>query len=102
MRPRGPSGALIWGAVFVSSVYGFYTISVTNAEKRHNRKEQREARMAIMPFLMAEADVMIKADLNKALEHEAKIMKDVPGWVVGESVMSKGARWQKPTPGISS
>ena len=24
-----------------------------------------------------------------ALEHEARIMKDVPGWVVGQSVYSK-------------
>jgi GRIM-19 protein len=28
---------------------------------------------------------------------EAEIMKNVPGWVVGESVYSPGARWMPPT-----
>ncbi len=53
--------------------------------------------MAIMPYLMAEADGMIRIEQNKALDYERKVMKDVPGWVVGESVMSKGARWQAPS-----
>ncbi len=93
---------MIWGAVIGASVFGFYQISVTNAEKRLCRKEQREGRMAIMPFLMTEADGMSQVEYKKALEYESKIMKNVPGWKVGESVMSKGARWQKPTHGISS
>ena len=66
------------------------------------RKEQREGRMAIMPLLMAESDAMSSEKYKKALEYESKIMKDVPGWKVGASVMSDGARWQRPTHGISS
>ena len=93
---------MIWGGVIAATVFGFYQIGITNAEKRMCRKEQREGRMAIMPFLMAEADGMSAQKYKKALEYETKVMKDVPGWVVGESVMSKGAKWQRPTHGISS
>jgi NADH dehydrogenase (ubiquinone) 1 alpha subcomplex subunit 13 len=100
MRPRGPSGAVIWGTIFAMTIYGFSVIGETNAEKRFCRKEQREARMSIMPILMAEADGMLKVESDKALEYEKKIMQNVPGWVVGESVMSTGARWQKPTRGL--
>ena len=53
--------------------------------------------MAIMPYLMAEADGMIRVEQQKALEYERKVMKNVPGWVVGQSVLSKGARWQPPS-----
>ena len=95
MRPRGPSGAMIWLGVGVATAYGFYQISCTNAEKRMVLKEKREARMAIMPFLMAEQDAMNKVENDKKLAYEAKIMKNVKGWVVGESVYNKG--WSKPT-----
>ena len=61
-------------------------------------KEKREARMAIMPFLMAEQDAMNKVENDKKLAYEAEVMKNVKGWVVGESVYSKG--WSKPTNGL--
>jgi NADH dehydrogenase (ubiquinone) 1 alpha subcomplex subunit 13 len=86
----------------VATVFGFYKISVTNTEKRMCRKEQREGRMAIMPFLTAESDVAKQAEYNKALAYEANLMKNVPGWKVGESVMSKGAKWQAPTAGLNT
>lgn len=35
---------------------------------------------------------------NKYLEEEARIMKDVPGWKVGESVYSSG-KWMPPATG---
>jgi len=83
--------------ITASSLYGLSQIGVTNEENRYNRKEQREGRIAIMPFLLAEQDGLIAFEQKKALEYEAKVMKNVPGWVVGESVLSKGARWQKPS-----
>jgi hypothetical protein len=43
---------MIWLGVATATVYGFYKISVTNEEKRFNHKERREARMAILPYLM--------------------------------------------------
>ena len=90
---------MIWLGVGALTAYGFYQISCTNAEKRFVLKEKREARMAIMPFLMAEQDAMNKAESDKKLAYEADIMKDVKGWVVGESVYSKG-KWVKPTHGL--
>ena len=99
-RPRGPSGAAIWGGIIGLTVFGFYNISKTNAERRMCHKEQREARMAIMPFLMAEADTMRHIEQKKLLAHEREIMKNVEGWKVGESVYSKG--YAKPTHGIST
>ena len=98
MRPRGPSGLMIWLGVGLASTYGFYQISVTNAEKRMVLKEKREARMAIMPFLMAEQDAMNKVEQEKKLAYEADVMKNVKGWKVGESVYSK--RWSPPTTGL--
>lgn len=35
---------------------------------------------------------------NKYLEYEAEVMKDVPGWKVGESVYNSG-RWVPPASG---
>ena len=43
---------LIWLGITTATVYGFYQIGVTNEEKRFNRKEKRECRMAILPYLM--------------------------------------------------
>lgn len=100
MRARGPSGAMIWLGVALASTYGFYQISVTNAEKRACLKEKREARMAIMPFLMAEQDAMNKVETEKKLAYEKEVMKNVKGWEVGKSVYSK--RWSPPTTGLSS
>ena len=55
LRNRGPSGAMIWAGIFGMTFYGFYQIGITNEEKRLNRKEQRESRMAILPYLMVTA-----------------------------------------------
>jgi hypothetical protein len=41
---------------------------------------------------------MNKVENDKKLAYEAEIMKNVKGWVVGESVYSKG--WAKPTNGL--
>ena len=34
--------------------------------------------------------------IQEDLEYEARIMKDVPGWVVGESVYNNSNRWTPP------
>lgn len=80
------------------TIYGFYQIGRTNAEKRMLNKEKRESRMAIMPYLQAEQDKMLMAQLAESAAKEAEIMKNVEGWKVGESVYSK--RWMKPTWGL--
>ena len=55
--------------------------------------------MAIMPFLQAEQDRMLSAQISAALAREKEVMKNVDGWKVGESVYSNG-RVVKPTFGL--
>lgn len=62
---RGPSGAMIWAGIFGMTFWGFYQIGVTNEEKRFNRKEQRESRMAILPYLMTEQDITEMQKMKK-------------------------------------
>ena len=99
-RPRGPSGLVIWCGIIGATVYGFYQIGRTNAQKRHVTKERREARMAIMPYLQAEQDKMLAEQIAQANAKEAEVMKHVPGWKVGESVYSQPRRWKQPTFGL--
>uniref|UniRef100_A0A8C4IYP1 NADH dehydrogenase [ubiquinone] 1 alpha subcomplex subunit 13 n=1 Tax=Dromaius novaehollandiae TaxID=8790 RepID=A0A8C4IYP1_DRONO len=58
--------------------------------------EDLEARIALMPLLQAESDRRTLRLLRQNLDEEAKIMKDVPGWQVGESVFHTD-RWVPPT-----
>nr|GEX31679.1 hypothetical protein [Tanacetum cinerariifolium] len=89
------------------------------------KEEKYAARRAILPMLQAEEDerqvitspdllrfdhfdpvtvmhglpwVMICERWQKYLEEEARIMKDVPGWKVGESVYHSG-KWMSPVTG---
>lgn len=61
-------------------------ISVGNDHRGKEAFLEREARITMMPFLQAESDLSYLAVRNRNLAKEAEIMKDVPGWKVGESV----------------
>ncbi|VDD82342.1 unnamed protein product [Mesocestoides corti] len=50
-------------------------------QARHN--ENREVRLALSPFLIAEQQRMFLKHLIKNREYESELMKDVPGWEVG-------------------
>jgi NADH dehydrogenase (ubiquinone) 1 alpha subcomplex subunit 13 len=65
LRPRGPSGFAIWGGLFLASAFGFWSLSRTSYEQRMGNKENREARMAILPFLKAEEDSRLLQVINK-------------------------------------
>nr|GMD85512.1 NADH dehydrogenase [ubiquinone] 1 alpha subcomplex subunit 13-B [Ipomoea batatas] len=62
------------------------------------KEEKYAARRAILPMLQAEEDERFVKEWRKYLEEEARIMKDVPGWKVGESVYNSG-RWMPPATG---
>ncbi|KAG7456717.1 hypothetical protein MATL_G00238840 [Megalops atlanticus] len=51
--------------------------------------------IALLPLLQAEHDRRTLRLLRENLEEEAQIMKDVPGWKVGESVFHTD-RWVTP------
>ncbi|PKI66775.1 hypothetical protein CRG98_012781 [Punica granatum] len=62
------------------------------------KEEKYAARRAILPTLQAEEDERFVKEWKKYLEYEADVMKDVPGWKVGESVYHSG-RWVPPASG---
>ncbi|KAF9686203.1 hypothetical protein SADUNF_Sadunf03G0134200 [Salix dunnii] len=62
------------------------------------KEEKYAARRAILPLLQAEEDERFVKEWNKYLEYEAEVMKDVPGWKVGQSVYNSG-RWMPPATG---
>lgn len=76
-------------------LYGYWSMAKWNRERRRLQIEDLEARIALMPLLQAERDRRVLRMLRENLEEEAIIMKDVPGWKVGESVFHT-TRWVTP------
>lgn len=72
--------------------YGFYQVGVHNRKVSAERALAREARYSIAPFLQAEEDIWYHEREQEILNKEAEIMKDVPGWKVGESTYMT-SRW---------
>uniref|UniRef100_A0A3Q7I832 NADH dehydrogenase [ubiquinone] 1 alpha subcomplex subunit 13 n=1 Tax=Solanum lycopersicum TaxID=4081 RepID=A0A3Q7I832_SOLLC len=100
----GPSAMAIFLTAFGVFSWGMYQVGVGNKKRRVIKEEKYAARRAILPMLQAEEDER-RASLNlfvkewkKYLEEEARIMKDVPGWKVGESVYNSG-KWMPPATG---
>lgn len=50
------------------------------------KREKKDIRLAISPLLQAEEDARFVAERNEYNKWEAEVMKDVPGWVVGDCV----------------
>eukprot|EP01039_Chlorochromonas_danica_P000275 gene275-294_t len=88
-RNRGPAGWFMWSMVGLGMIYGLYQVGKTNQLRGRLKKERRENRMGVVPFLMAESDRFHYRVIVKQLKEEAEIMKNVEGWKVGESVYSK-------------
>ena len=93
---RGLSGYSLFALGIGSLLLGYYTIIKWNRERRRLLIEDLEARIALMPLLQAEADCRTLRLMRQNLDEEAKIMKDVPGWKVGESLFHTD-RWVPPT-----
>ncbi|OXB54572.1 hypothetical protein ASZ78_003981 [Callipepla squamata] len=93
---RGLSGYSLFALGAGSLLLGYYTIVKWNRERRRLQIEDLEARIALMPLLQAEADRRTLRLMRQNLDEEAKIMKDVPGWKVGESLFHTD-RWVPPT-----
>ncbi|XP_050790062.1 NADH dehydrogenase [ubiquinone] 1 alpha subcomplex subunit 13 isoform X1 [Gopherus flavomarginatus] len=93
---RGLSGYSLFAIGIGSLLVGYYNLIKWNRERRRLQIEEMEARIALFPLLQAESDRRTLRLLRENLEEEAKIMKDVPGWKVGESVFHTD-RWVPPT-----
>ncbi|KAJ6945590.1 hypothetical protein NC651_000607 [Populus alba x Populus x berolinensis] len=95
---KGPSAMAIFLAAFGAFSYGMYEVGKGNKIRRALKEEKYAARRAILPLLQAEEDERFVKEWKKYLEYEAEVMKDVPGWKVGESVYNSG-RWMPPATG---
>ncbi|XP_067416435.1 NADH dehydrogenase [ubiquinone] 1 alpha subcomplex subunit 13 [Emydura macquarii macquarii] len=93
---RGLSGYSLFALGIGSLLVGYYTLIKWNRERRRLLIEELESRIALFPLLQAESDRRTLRLLRENLEEEANIMKDVPGWKVGESVFHTD-RWVTPT-----
>ncbi|XP_059846971.1 NADH dehydrogenase [ubiquinone] 1 alpha subcomplex subunit 13 isoform X1 [Hypanus sabinus] len=93
---RGLSGYSMFGIGVGILIFGYWRLFKWNRERRRLQIEDLEARIAMMPLLQAEQDRRYLRLLRENLEEEAKIMKDVPGWKVGESVYHSD-RWFTPS-----
>jgi len=94
-QSRGPPGWMIFGAIFGMTVYGYYRVGQSNQHRRALKREQRENRVALLPFLQAEADVIYVQRLAKERALEAKWMAGVPGWRPSSDYHNK-TLWAKP------
>ncbi|XP_004873510.2 NADH dehydrogenase [ubiquinone] 1 alpha subcomplex subunit 13 isoform X4 [Heterocephalus glaber] len=92
---RGLSGYSMFALGIGTLLYGYWNMIKWNRERRRLQIENLEARLALLPLLQAERDRRVLRMLRENLEEEAIIMKDVPGWKVGES-MFHTTRWVTP------
>ncbi|KAF4076422.1 hypothetical protein AMELA_G00214920 [Ameiurus melas] len=93
---RGLSGYSLFGIGIGAMLFGYWRLFKWNRERRRLHIEDLEARIALLPLLQAEHDRRTLRMLRENLEEEAVIMKDVPGWKVGENVFHTD-RWVTPT-----
>ncbi|XP_013890015.1 NADH dehydrogenase [ubiquinone] 1 alpha subcomplex subunit 13 [Austrofundulus limnaeus] len=92
---RGISGYSMFAIGFGVVIFGTWRMIKWNRERRRCTIEDLEARIALMPLMQAEKDRSILRLMRENLDEEAIIMKDVPGWKVGESVYHT-KRWAVP------
>lgn len=92
---RGPHGAVLFGAAAAVIVGGFYLVGQGNLERRADAEEARTARTNILACLQAEEDRRYVQQYAAQRAEEEEVMKNVPGWKVGESVYNSG-KWMPP------
>lgn len=84
-RPLKPilNTKLLVGGYLAISAAAYYVYHLTAKEIEREGIEMRSCRNVMLPVLMAERDRMYLKQLRKNRDDEAKLMADVPGWVVG-------------------
>ena len=89
-------GSVIWGTVAAMFAYGMYKVHQGNVQTREQRKERRELRVVLAPYLQAEEDIRFLKARREAKQIEAEIMREVPGWDVNKGVYHNESIWVKP------
>ena len=82
----------MWAIASFTVAYGFYQVGQTNKQRAGEKLEERKARFAMAPILQAEEDRWYMEREKEILKQEAEIMKNVPGWKVGEKTYHSD-RW---------
>ncbi|XP_070542945.1 NADH dehydrogenase [ubiquinone] 1 alpha subcomplex subunit 13-like [Ptychodera flava] len=93
---RGVSGYMMFIGCAATMTVGFIGLCLNNRRRRRWKFEDQEAKITLMPILMAEEDRRLLIEMKKLREQEAEIMKDVPGWVPGEKIYHSD-RWVWPS-----
>mmetsp|Transcript_20947 Transcript_20947/g.45827 ORF Transcript_20947/g.45827 Transcript_20947/m.45827 type:complete len:143 (+) Transcript_20947:151-579(+) len=90
----GPTGVAIFGITAAIMGYGFYQLSQRATDTKFQADEIHAIRQIVHPVLQAEWDLRYLEHERKKQVAEAEIMKDVPGWKVGEATTRH--RWLPP------
>ncbi|KAG5674926.1 hypothetical protein PVAND_004871 [Polypedilum vanderplanki] len=77
------NGFQIIGAYIGITTFAVYIYHLTNKQIQREEVEMRSARLALMPMLIAERDREFLKQVRKNRDEEARLMKNIPGWVVG-------------------
>ena len=77
------TGLYVIGALYACTFCGIKLRHWGKARKEALENENREVRLALTPFLVAEQQRMYLKQLVKNREYETELMKDVAGWEVG-------------------
>ncbi|BHF66161.1 hypothetical protein SprV_0200917700 [Sparganum proliferum] len=80
---RSLNGLYLIAALYACTFVGVKLRDWGYARREARRNENREVRLALAPFLIAEQQRMYLKHLIKNQEYEKELMKDVPGWEVG-------------------
>eukprot|EP01108_Squamamoeba_japonica_P000662 TRINITY_DN1226_c0_g1_i3.p1 TRINITY_DN1226_c0_g1~~TRINITY_DN1226_c0_g1_i3.p1 ORF type:complete len:142 (-),score=39.66 TRINITY_DN1226_c0_g1_i3:19-402(-) len=81
---RGPPGWVWLTAGVLATVLGTGALLRGRRVEKVYKAEKRRTRLAVLPFLQAETDLMLlAADRERRLD-EAFIMREVPGWNVDD------------------
>ncbi|EFN59668.1 hypothetical protein CHLNCDRAFT_59533 [Chlorella variabilis] len=90
----GPTGLTLFTVGAAVMAYGFYKVGQGNRERRGIKAEHFAMRASLVPFLQAEEDRRWVVKHQEFLAKQQAVMKDVPGFEVGQSVYK--TRWMPP------
>lgn len=89
------SAGMVGVGMTLLSFWGGYQLAMMWRERRELKREKLWARLYLLPLVQAEWDREWMKWRDEQLAKETEIMKDVPGWKVGESVYHN-KRWAPP------
>jgi len=77
------SGKTMFFGFVVMQIGAWYILKLNDWLVRRWDTEERGCRMAMLPMLLAEKERLYLKNARHLRDEERRVMKDVPGWVVG-------------------